>query len=279
MAEQEEDNAGQPAEEVEDWETLYDREEEAEAARNAARIAAQGGQQGNDGQQGDQVGHGGQVGNQEGDGGLVGNQEGEGVPGGHQGVDVLEGDQEEDGGQQVQQLVDEFAEMRAELMESVYVRRLYRTDLVNGRQLCEVKASGRGVPKPIELHVDGQLNIDFYEVYENYFRFFYASEETRNPQFNYYVRIPSVLHLRSPDYEEERERNEFVSQFRWQYGMHMWIGSGFHLKYAVAEVQLIDNAGQFEYCMKIPSSPISCVYPCFDPSNGSMILGLFPVER
>ena len=166
MAEQEEDSAGQPAEEVEDWETLYDREEEAariaeeeaEAAQNAARIAALDGQQGNDGQQGDQVG----------DGGQVGNQEGEGVPGGQQGVDVLEGDQEEDGGQQVQQLVDEFAEMRAELMESVYVHRVYRkVKDYTGNTLTQVSASGRHIPKPYGSYKLGQRGAEQFEVWQN----------------------------------------------------------------------------------------------------------------
>ena len=172
-----------------------------------------------------------------------------------------------------------FNQMRHKEMESVYVYRLYTLNpYPNGRKGCKVVATGQVVEKPLAMQRPGQLKIDFYQVYENTMDNVYAREETTNmptnPTYHYYVRIPSVLHMRSATYEEEEERDYFVATFRLQFGMHLWISSRLNLRYTEAYVQLLDDPIKCHYMMYYNSTEIQAIYPCYDPQDGTMLLGL-----
>ena len=174
----------------------------------------------------------------------------------------------------------EFNAMRAKVMESVYVFRLYTTKTDRqGNTSCDVAASGRCVQRPVGApERPGPKKCDFYQVYENTPDNVYALEETRNQgltnENDYYIRIPSALHLRSPTYDEPEERLYFETTLRWQYGIHMWIASNLTLNFAEAYVQLMDDPTECQYLMPKGSRKISCMYPCYDPTSGTMILGL-----
>ena len=58
-----------------------------------------------------------------------------------------------------------------------------------------------------------------------------------------------------------------------QWGAHVYISSTFYLRTAKSYLR-IENAQNCQYQFNYPSSHVSAIYPCFNPANGNMIIGL-----
>ena len=161
---------------------------------------------------------------------------------------------------------------RARLVQSVYMDRWIRQDPQHPNlNMCIARSPGSTEPAPPGvIHVN---NLVWLNVQENLMLRHYANAETANPQMNYYLRIPAILHLRAQDHSEVTERQHLRTRLRPQWGQHVYLGSTFMLRTASTFIQT-DLQPQDQY--QCPGGQnVSCIYPCYHPVNGQMMMGLY----
>ena len=158
---------------------------------------------------------------------------------------------------------------RASLVQSVYMDRYIRQGPQHPNEdMCIARSPG--ITEPAPPGVDHVNNLVWLNVQENLMLRHYANAETANPQMNYYLRIPAILHLRAPDHSEVTERQHLRTRLRPHWGEHVYLGSTFMLR--ATKTFLLTDVQQYQ----CPSGQnVSCIYPCYHPVNGHMMIGLY----